>query len=71
MKPEVRMRIGEALAILPLREEAVIRSLYGIGLEHAHTLQEVASRFCTTPEKIRQIKHKALVRLRSHSNGNG
>lgn len=64
MKAEARMQVGEALAILPLREEAVIRSLYGIGLEAAHTLKEVARRFSMTPEKIQQIEQKALRRLR-------
>ena len=68
MKAEARVQVGEALGSLPFREEAVIRSLYGIGLEHAHTLQEVARRFSMSPEMIQQIEQKALARLRL-SNG--
>jgi RNA polymerase primary sigma factor len=37
---------------------------YGIGLPHALTLEEIGERFELTRERVRQIKEKAIRRLR-------
>jgi RNA polymerase primary sigma factor len=37
---------------------------FGIGTEHPHTLDEIAEHFDVTRERVRQIKDKAIKRLR-------
>ena len=49
------------------REEQVIRLYYGIGTQSTLTLGEIADRFELTRERIRQIKEKALQKLRHPS----
>lgn len=45
----------------------MVRLYYGIGLETTYTLEEIAQRFNLTRERVRQIKEKALKRLRHPS----
>jgi RNA polymerase primary sigma factor len=40
---------------------------YGLGYEHPQTLEDIGERFNLTRERIRQIKEKALLRLRHFS----
>jgi RNA polymerase primary sigma factor len=55
----------KALAVLPPRQEKVIRMRFGIGEAREHTLEELGERFSITRERIRQIEEKALRKLRS------
>jgi RNA polymerase primary sigma factor len=55
------------LETLDEREQQVIRHYYGIGLQSTLTLSEIADRFELTRERIRQIKEKALQKLRHPS----
>jgi RNA polymerase primary sigma factor len=57
----------DVLGTLDEREEKVVRLYYGIGLETTYTLEEIAQRFNLTRERVRQIKEKALKRLRHPS----
>jgi RNA polymerase primary sigma factor len=57
----------DVLGSLDEREEKVMRLYYGIGLETTYTLEEIAQRFNLTRERVRQIKEKALKRLRHPS----
>lgn len=56
--------VGKVLDTLPPREAEVIRLYFGVGSERAHTLEEIGIRFGLTRERIRQIKERALQRLR-------
>jgi len=40
---------------------------YGIGMNHGLTLEEIGSKFNLTRERVRQIKEKAIRRLRHTS----
>ncbi len=55
------------LNTLDEREAAVIKLYYGIGSQGTSTLSEIADRFDLTRERIRQIKEKALQKLRHPS----
>jgi RNA polymerase primary sigma factor len=57
----------DVLGSLEEREEKVVRLYFGIGLETTYTLEEIAQRFGLTRERVRQIKEKALKRLRHPS----
>lgn len=53
-----------ALASLPAREAEILRLYYGMGHERSLTLEEIGDRFGLTRERIRQLKERALRRLR-------
>jgi RNA polymerase primary sigma factor len=55
------------LGTLDEREQQVIRLYYGIGTQTTLTLNEISDRFDLTRERIRQIKEKALQKLRHPS----
>ena len=59
--------INQTLDTLSPREKAVIKLYFGIGEETAHTLDEIGLRFNLTRERARQIKEKALRRLKHSS----
>ena len=66
----LRIEIERALASLETREAEVIRLYFGLGMEHPLTLEEIGQRFVLTRERVRQIKEKALRRLRHNSRSN-
>lgn len=57
--------IESSLAALSPREAAIIRMYYGLGGEEAKTLIEIGEAFGLTQERVRQVKDKAIKRLRS------
>ncbi|MBI4525577.1 MAG: sigma-70 family RNA polymerase sigma factor [Deltaproteobacteria bacterium] len=65
----LRKDIKQALAVLPPRQETVIRLRFGIGESRDYTLEELGERFLLTRERIRQIEQKALRTLRSPMRG--
>jgi RNA polymerase primary sigma factor len=67
MRESLKMEIEKALETLSEREAEVIRLYYGIGVEHALTLEEIGERFDLTRERVRQIKEKAIRKLRNSS----
>ncbi len=63
----LRREIERALETLTPREADVIRSYFGLGVDHAMSLEEIAERFELTRERVRQIKEKAIRRLKHTS----
>jgi RNA polymerase primary sigma factor len=53
------------LGMLTAREQRVLRMRFGIGGGHEHTLEEVGLALSLTRERIRQIEHAALDKLRA------
>ena len=62
----LRAEISTALKVLTDRERGIIQAFYGIG-EPELTLEEIGTKFGLTRERVRQIKEKAIRRLRSES----
>ncbi|MBN1111712.1 MAG: RNA polymerase sigma factor RpoD/SigA [Bacteroidales bacterium] len=58
--------IERALATLTERERDIIKLFFGIGIQEL-TLEEIGERFGLTRERVRQIKEKAIRRLRHSS----
>lgn len=56
--------LESALGHLPDREAEILRLYYGLGHERSLTLEEIGGRFGLTRERIRQLKERALSRLR-------
>ena len=61
----VKIDIEYALSQLHDREAEITRLYFGIGREHPLTLEEIGQRFGLTRERVRQIKEKALRKLRA------
>jgi len=64
MKESLKNEITNVLSTLNAREAEVIRLSFGIGRNQKATLEEIGDRFNLTRERIRQIKEKALRKLR-------
>ncbi|NOY96751.1 MAG: sigma-70 family RNA polymerase sigma factor [Chlorobi bacterium] len=66
MMESLTREIHRALATLTERESDIIRLFFGIGCQEM-TLEEIGERFGLTRERVRQIKEKAIRRLRHTS----
>lgn len=64
----LREDVRRCLSVLPEREAQVVVLYFGLGWEEAQTLQVIGERLGLTRERIRQIKEKALAKLRSGQN---
>ncbi len=60
----IKVDVERALATLAPREADVTRLYFGIGLDHPMTLEEIGAKYDLTRERVRQIKEKALRKLR-------
>jgi RNA polymerase primary sigma factor len=67
MRESLMKEIERSLATLSEKERDVISLYYGIGLPHGLTLEEIGAKFDLTRERVRQIKEKAIRRLKHHS----
>lgn len=67
MSDSLKNEVERALSTLTERESQVIRLYFGIGGEHSLTLEEIGEKFNLTRERVRQIKEKAIRRLRHTS----
>ena len=67
MNQSLRREVQRALSTLTMRENEVITYYFGLNGEHAMTLEEIGEKFNLTRERVRQIKEKAIRRLRHTS----
>ncbi|HIA36253.1 MAG TPA: sigma-70 family RNA polymerase sigma factor [Flavobacteriales bacterium] len=63
----LRKEIERSLSTLTDKERDVVKYFFGIGMTHGLTLEEIGSKFDLTRERVRQIKEKAIRRLRHTS----
>ena len=64
MQAGLRDVVKDILDGLTPREAKVLRMRFGIEMDNDHTLEEVGKQFDVTRERIRQIEHKALRKLK-------
>jgi RNA polymerase primary sigma factor len=69
LKNSLEFEIGAALDTLEDREREVIRLYFGLGGSTEMTLEEIGVQFRLTRERVRQIKEKALGKLRHPTRG--
>jgi RNA polymerase primary sigma factor len=67
MDDSLRKEVQRALSTLTQREADVITLYFGLNGEHSMTLEEIGEKFNLTRERVRQIKEKAIRRLRHTS----
>ncbi|HNE49709.1 MAG TPA: RNA polymerase sigma factor RpoD/SigA [Chitinophagales bacterium] len=63
----LRKEIERSLSTLTDRQKDVIKYYFGIGVEHPMSLEDIGERFGLTRERVRQIKDKAINKLRATS----
>lgn len=63
----LRKEIERSLGTLTDRQCDVIKLYFGIGVEHPMSLEDIGDKFGLTRERVRQIKDKAINKLRSAS----
>jgi len=64
MSDSLKNEVKRALASLSSRESDVIKLYFGLNGGHSMTLEEIGQQFSLTRERVRQIKEKAIRRLR-------
>ena len=65
LKESLQIEIEISLSTLTYREGSIVKLYYGLGGECPHTLEEIAEQFNLTQERVRQVKGKAINRLRN------
>ncbi|MEM6723224.1 MAG: sigma-70 family RNA polymerase sigma factor [Bacteroidota bacterium] len=66
-RESLRREIERSLSTLTERQHDVIKLYFGIGVEHPMSLEDIGEKFGLTRERVRQIKDKAINKLRSTS----
>ena len=67
IRESLAKEVQRSLATLTEKEREIINLFYGIGVPHSYTLEEIASLYDLTRERVRQIKEKAIRRLKHSS----
>ena len=67
MTDSLRKEVQRALATLTQREGDVVALYFGLNGTHPMTLEEIGEQFDLTRERVRQIKEKAIRRLKHTS----
>lgn len=66
IEESLREEVGRALQALNERERSIVEAFFGIG-QPEMTLEEIGEKYGLTRERVRQIKEKAIRRLRHNS----
>jgi RNA polymerase primary sigma factor len=61
----LKTEIDRSLKTLTERQKEVICFFFGIGVDHPMSLEDIGARFNLTRERVRQIKDKAITKLRA------
>lgn len=64
MRESLGSEIQRSLSTLSEKERDIINLYYGLGRNYSLTLEEIGAKFGLTRERVRQIKEKAIRRLR-------
>ncbi len=66
-KESLKQEIDRSLKSLTERQKEVICFFFGIGIDHPMSLEDIGQRFNLTRERVRQIKDKAITKLRTNT----
>lgn len=67
-KESMMYEIELALNSLPSKQQMVLKSLYGIGMDRPLGMEDIGEEMGLTRERVRQIRDQALITLRRHTN---
>ena len=63
----LKQEINRTISTLPQREADIIKLYFGLDSKHPMTLEEIGEKFDLTRERVRQIKEKAIRRLKNQA----
>jgi RNA polymerase primary sigma factor len=66
----LHIEMSHTMRILGEKERLILEMFFGLGDQQAHSLEEIGEKYNLTRERVRQIKDKALSRLRGSSRTN-
>lgn len=66
-KESLKQEIERSMRMLTERQKEVICYFFGIGVDHPMSLEDIGDKFNLTRERVRQIKDKAITKLRTNS----
>lgn len=66
-KESLKQEIERSMKMLTERQKEVICYFFGIGVDHPMSLEDIGEKFNLTRERVRQIKDKAITKLRTNS----
>lgn len=66
----LKTEINRSLNVLTARQKETLCYFYGIGIDRPLSLEDIGEKFHLTPERVRQIKDKAITKLRATQNFN-
>lgn len=66
-KESMMYEIELALNSLPAKQQMVLKSLYGIGMDRPLGMEDIGEEMGLTRERVRQIRDQALITLRRHN----
>ena len=64
-KESLKTEIDRSLKTLTERQKEVICYFFGIGVDHPMSLEDIGEKFNLTRERVRQIKDKAITKLKT------
>jgi len=67
MKESLSIEVAQSMQLLGDKEKDILSLFFGLGDGQAHSLEEIGDKYDLTRERVRQIKNKALARLRASS----
>jgi RNA polymerase primary sigma factor len=70
MDQSLKDEVAQGLSILSPREVEVLSAYYGLNGHKSYTLEEIGEMYGLTRERVRQIKERAIRRLRKSYNRN-
>ncbi len=66
-KESLKQEIERSMKMLTERQKEVICYFFGLGVDHPMSLEDIGEKFNLTRERVRQIKDKAITKLRTNS----
>ena len=66
-KESLKQEIERSMKMLTDRQKEVICYFFGLGVDHPMSLEDIGDKFNLTRERVRQIKDKAITKLRTNS----
>lgn len=69
-KESLKTEIDRSLKTLTERQKEVICFFFGIGVDHPMSLEDIGEKFSLTRERVRQIKDKAITKLKASNRCN-
>jgi RNA polymerase primary sigma factor len=64
----LKLEITRSMSVLTERQKETLCCFFGIGIDRPMSLEDIGEKFHLTPERVRQIKDKAITKLRTTQN---